>query len=85
MIQLRDGSGKVAWQDTSALNLRQLFSDRPQTVNDQFTLPSNVTPGTYTVSVQVMDGEHYYHPMQLAIQGRQNDGSYSLGTVTVTA
>lgn len=83
MVQLRNGSGNIVWQDTSSTNLRKLLPGSMD-AHDQFKLPGNIAAGTYTVTVQVKDAEGYYKPLQLANAGRQGDGSYRLGTITVT-
>jgi Domain of unknown function (DUF4832) len=88
MIQLRNTSNQVVWQEKSTLDLRIPFSDTSQgndtkTVTDRFTLPATIANGQYTVAVQIVHADNYYSPLALAIQGRQPDGSYSLGNTTV--
>ena len=89
MVQLRDGSGNIIWQGKSNLDLQTLIpttsngADTPVVVTDMFTLPATVQNGTYTVALQVVDPTTYYHPLALAIEGKQNDGSYNLGTIIV--
>lgn len=90
MIQLRDPTGHIVWQEVSKTNLQTLLPtsdangrDTPVTITDQFTLPANLSKGSYTLSVQVIDPTGYYRPLKLAIQGVQPDGSYTLGTVKV--
>jgi hypothetical protein len=91
MVQLRNSSGTVAWQGKSALDLQTLLPttsqtrgiDTPLTLADSFNLPDSISTGSYTVSVQILDPSNYYDPLRLAIQGRNSDGSYSLGKVTI--
>nr|BBH90832.1 DUF4832 domain-containing protein [Thermosporothrix sp. COM3] len=83
LLQLRNASGVVAWQQSSQVDLRSVFPGEPLSVSDQFMLPANLAKGDYTVTVQVVDPNQYYAPLELANQGRQNDGSYPLGTVKV--
>ncbi len=89
MLQLRSGSGAVVWQGQSQLDLQTLLPtntsgrDTPRTVTDTLHLPTTVPNGSYTVAIQIVDPDHYYAPLNLAIQGRQTDGSYILGTVRV--
>jgi hypothetical protein len=89
MIQLRDASNQVVWQEKSTLDLRVPFSDASQgndmkTVTDRFTLPATIASGQYSVAVQILHADAYYPPLALAIRGRQTDGSYSLGNISVT-
>ncbi len=88
MVQLRNNA-TIVWQGKSSLDLRKLLPttnnsvDTPLQVTDSFNLPSSVPNGTYTVTVQIVDPNTYYHPLNLAIQGKQSDGSYLLGSITV--
>ncbi|GEM_PF-2000279 len=84
MIQLKNTSGTVAWEGKSTLNLKTLLPENLANVTDTFTLPATVPNGTYAVAVKVVDPGNIFQPMKLAIQSRQSDGSYNLGTVTVT-
>ncbi len=90
MLQLRSGSGAVVWQGKSQLDLQTLLptntsgTDTPRTATDAFHLPKAVPNGSYKVAIQIVDPDHYYAPLNLAIQGRQTDGSYILGTVHVS-
>lgn len=90
LFQLRDAAGQVAWQGASTTNLQTLLPtrdatgrDHPITTTDHFSLPNTVHSANYTLSLQVVDPTRYYHPLRLAIQGSQPDGSYSLGTIIV--
>jgi len=88
MIQFRNGN-TIVWQGKSTLDLRTLLpttnnlTDTPVTITDTMTLPSTIPNGNYTVAVQIVDPNTYYPPLNLAIQGRQADGSYLLGNVSV--
>jgi len=88
MMQLRNASNQVVWQEKSTLDLRVPFSDASEgndvkTVTDTFTLPTTIADGEYSVTVQIVHADAYYPPLALAIKGRQTDGSYPLGTMTV--
>ncbi len=86
MVQLRGGG---VWQGKSHLDLQTLLPtntsgrDTPRAVTDTFHLPTTVPDGSYAVAIQIVDPDNYYAPLNLAIQGRQTDGSYILGTVHV--
>ena len=88
MVRLRDSANTVVWQGQSSLNLQVPFTSSSlgndtKTVTDNFTLPGTIANGTYTVALQINDANNYYVPLALANQGRQADGSYALGTVTI--
>lgn len=55
----------------------------PVPVTDTFTMPSNVPNGSYKLDVVLKDPAGYRAPLPLAITGRQGDGSYPLGNITV--
>jgi len=86
LVQLRDpSSGAVAWHERSGLDLGNVLptGDSPVTQRDTFKLPRTIASGTYTVAIQIVDPGGYGAPLQLAIAGRQPDGSYPVGQVTV--
>ena len=89
MVQLRSDSGAVVWQSKSQLDLQTLLptntsgTDTPRTVTDTFHLPATVPDGSYWIAIQIVDPDNYYAPLSLAIEGRQADGSYILGTVAI--
>lgn len=84
MLQFRNSAGTIAWQGKSQLNLTTLLpTPAPVSISDTFTLPATVPAGTYTVAIQIIDPSKYYAPLSLAIQGKQTDGSYTIGTITV--
>jgi Domain of unknown function (DUF4832)/Concanavalin A-like lectin/glucanases superfamily len=86
LVQLRDvGSGAVVWQDRSGIDLRTLLptGGTPVMQRDTFKLPSTVPSGTYGLALQIVEASGYGAPLQLAIAGRQPDGSYPIGQVTV--
>ncbi|MGO9838265.1 MAG: DUF4832 domain-containing protein [Polyangiaceae bacterium] len=91
-FQLRSTpTGAAAWQGVSSVNLETLMPttnqssgvDTPMTITDSFTIPSGLTRGTYDLVVEVNDPNSYYAPLGLAIEGRQSDGSYPLGTLEI--
>jgi hypothetical protein len=69
-----------SWTGTSTLNLR-LFEPGAKPSTDSFSMPA-IPAGTYQVKVKIVDPKGIRPPISLAIQGRESDGSYSLGTIT---
>jgi hypothetical protein len=62
---------------------KMLPSKEGEMVNDILAIPADLPPGRYDLTVTVIDPESYRLPMQLAIQGRTESGSYTLGSVEV--
>jgi hypothetical protein len=82
-------NGSVVWSGKSQLDLEKFLPtvdnsgrDRPSTIADTFTLPQLAT-GSYELSIVILDPAAYRLPLALAVQGRQGDGSYVIGSVTV--
>lgn len=85
MFELQDASNvvKASGKSTRVLKL-YLPETAGSTTTDTFTVPSTVPTGTYKLVVRVKDPKNYRPNMQLAINGRNADGSYTLlKTVTV--
>jgi hypothetical protein len=69
---------------TSKVDLQNLLPTKePALVEDVFTLTANVAAGKYELRVKISDPRSYDDPLRLAMQGRNSDGSYTLGTVQV--
>lgn len=83
MFQLRNASHMIVWQGKSVLDLQSLLPGRPQPVIDRFTLPDTLRRGIYTFTLQVLDAQNYYKPLELAIAGMQPDRSYTPGSIVV--
>lgn len=90
-IRLQKSTGAIVWQGKSNLNLEKLLPtenqttgiNTPITVTDTFKLPKTIPAGKYSVSIQILDPDNYFDPLNLAIQGRKTDGSYTLGMINV--
>ncbi len=85
--QLRSGS-TVIWEGSSSLDLEGFLptGGTPLAVNDGFTLPSSVAPGSYSFAVSLPSLDGSRDPLKLAITTAQNsDGSYTLGNITVAS
>ncbi|GAC1394139.1 MAG: DUF4832 domain-containing protein [Ktedonobacteraceae bacterium] len=91
MLRLADSAGNIVWQGKSKLDLQKLVpttnqithTNTPIEFTEQFMWPSTLSAGKYTLSIQIVDPDHYYDPLHLAIQGRAIDGSYMLGRVSI--
>jgi len=51
--------------------------------DDAMYIPSNLPPGTYDVQIALVDRQKQLPRINLAIEGRLNDGWYQLGTIKV--
>lgn len=84
--QLRVGAS-VAQEWQSSYDLRTLYSSAAgaqHTHTETLSVPTGLSAGTYTLAVIVRDHEGYYPAMHLSQQGRQSDGAYTLGQITVS-
>lgn len=77
VYEMVSSSGTVTVLGNSTFKLR-LFLPGSTTHSDTF--PLNIQSGTYTLRMVVKDPTGYRPPLQLAIQGRNSDGSYNLKT-----
>jgi hypothetical protein len=86
--QLRRTSSpsRLLWHANSTLDLTHLLPTNgvAATVSDTLPVPGTLSPGVYQLAVVVQDPAGYRAPLALDIRGRQGDGSYVLGNVTVT-
>lgn len=82
IIFLKNGQGQNVAQVVSKFKPK-LF--QPSSLNTAFTdsLAFNLAVGSYTLAVKITDG--YRDPLPLYNTGRQSDGSYHLGSITVAA
>jgi hypothetical protein len=91
VVQLREpAGGPIVWEDASVLDLRQVMpaehadASPPQRLHeDSFALPAHLLPGEYDLALLVRDPAGRLAPLELAIRGRQADGSYLLGQITL--
>ncbi len=85
--ELREIGGKTVWKSASQVNLRTVLPSttgvQTYATMDTFTLPDDLPSATYRLHVVVPAISRYVKPLQLAIGGRQPDGSYYLGDVAV--
>jgi hypothetical protein len=79
---LRNNStGVTGWKGISTFS-PSMFLPGSKSVSDVFSV--DLPTGTYTLSMRVVDPIGYRKPLSLAITGQQTDGSYILGSFTVT-
>lgn len=84
MLRLKNSSGAVVWSGRSSHVMRLFLPASTDTVvTDTFVLPTSVPTGQYSLSLSIDDPKNYRSPMPIAIQGRQANGSYDLGNVSV--
>lgn len=74
----------VKWKGTSTRKLKLFLPAATGTLTtDKFTVPTTVPAGTYKLVVRVKDPTNYRPNINLAINGRNADGSYNLSTSVV--
>jgi hypothetical protein len=86
LFQLYDRiNRRYVWGGISSVNLETLFptGKTPATIEDIFTLPADLAPGSYELRLMVVDPQFYRQPLKLAITGDRSDGSYRLGNIMV--
>jgi len=78
-FELRSSTNAVVWSGTSSFNPRLFLpSGSPTAISDNFTLPSTVPQGTYSMYLIIKDPVGYRKPLPLGITGVNADGSYLL-------
>lgn len=66
-----------------AMDLREAMPDAPLDHDETVRAPAPLPSGTYQVYLRVEDVQGISPPMQLAMKGRDADGNYGLGSITV--
>ncbi|HLA58027.1 MAG TPA: DUF4832 domain-containing protein, partial [Puia sp.] len=78
-FELRSSSNAVVWSGTSSFDPRLFLpSGTPKAISDNFTLPSSVPQGTYSMYLIIRDPVKFRKPLSLGITGVNSDGSYLL-------
>ena len=85
-FELKDSSNKTVWSDKSQFKPRLFIPETTGTsITDQFVLPGKIPPGNYTMNLVIKDPVSYRDPLPLAIQGRNDDGSYTIKSITISS
>lgn len=79
ILKLRGGN-TIVQEIVSSFDLK-LFLPGTKITTDTIT---GIPAGIYTIDLEIQDATGYRAPYPLAISGRQSDGSYSLGQITIT-
>lgn len=81
-LQLKNPTTQaVVWEGKIDRDLKTILPGA--LVNSNHSVTFNAPAGTYNLNLIVKDPANYRKPMQLAIGGKQADGGYSIGTITV--
>lgn len=85
-FQLRDlRSDSLIWETTSAFSPTMLLpADSAKPHTDILSFPATLPPGHYNMRIIIRDPAGYRAALPLAIQGRQQDGSYTIRSVEVS-
>jgi len=81
-VQIRNSSGTVVSTTNTGIAVKNWLPGT-YTVTPSVTLPASLTPGTYTIAIGIVNPTTMLPDIQLAIQGRDSNGWYPLGTVSV--
>jgi hypothetical protein len=77
VFELKNAGGTTVWSGNSAFQLRLFLPQANATARtDNFTVPTSVAAGTYSLILYVRDPANYRSPLPLAITGRRSDGGY---------
>lgn len=86
-FKLQAADGTIVWEEASRVDLQTVLPPEGNTsvytVEDSFTLPNTLRNGAYRLLLSVPALNDYVAPLQLAIHGQQQDGSYLLGELQV--
>lgn len=78
VFELQNGNS-VVWSGRSKKVLKLFLPAASATrTTDNFTVPGSVLPGTYKLVVRVKDPANFRPNIQLAINGKNSDGSYTI-------
>jgi len=79
--QLRNGS-TVVWEGASTFGLK-LFLPSTQKSTDTYTLPANISTGTYSLYTKIVDPVSYRLPLVLRMGGKTADTAYLLNSSVI--
>ena len=89
-FELKDNNNNTVWSGVSEFSpgpgknaTALLPSDAATIIKDNFTLPAAIPAGEYSLNLIIKDPTGYRAPLPLAIQGRNDDGSYTLKNISV--
>jgi hypothetical protein len=83
-LQLRNAAGDAVLTTTVPADPREWLPGE-HTVPAALTLPANLPPGEFTLCAGLLDPTAQRAPLHLAIEAPEQDGWYSLATLTLTA
>jgi hypothetical protein len=81
--RLRDAAGSVAVMRVSGADLTTWLPGEYQ-LDEQVALPAGLATGGYVLDVAVLDPTEDEPAIDLAIEGRRDDGWYAVSEVTVS-
>ncbi|MFD3163135.1 DUF4832 domain-containing protein [Herpetosiphon sp. NSE202] len=80
--QVRDHAQTLVWQAEASLDLRQVLPNQAFVHTQQFAQFS-LPAGDYELSIVAPAINRYVQPLQLAIDGKQDDGRYRIGILSI--
>ncbi len=83
-VQVRKAAGTPVLTSNTGIAVKKWLPGTTYTVTPTVAIPAGLAPGTYTVAIGIVDPATMRPAVQLAVQGRDADGWYPLGTIGVT-
>ena len=81
VYELQTSTGEVKWTGKSTKAMKLFLPATSGSVTtDKFVVPATVPAGTYKLVVRVKDPNNYRPNIQLAINGKNADGSYTIAS-----
>ncbi|HUM65349.1 MAG TPA: hypothetical protein PLV32_05865, partial [Chitinophagaceae bacterium] len=81
VYELQTSTGEVKWTGKSTKVMKLFLPATSGSVTtDKFVVPATVPAGTYKLVVRVKDPTNYRPNIQLAIGGKNADGSYTIAS-----
>lgn len=81
-LSLADSTGRIVRRITTNDDIRTWLPGTT-TINNTVAIPNNLSEGTYTLCVAIIDPETGNPGIDIAITGKRSDGRYSIGNIIV--
>ena len=83
LVALLDSDGTVVASWEPQAYVRGWYPNNPVEINETFTMPDSVSPGTYDLAVALTWAGTQQPALQLAIAGRDASGYYHISSMEV--
>jgi hypothetical protein len=83
-LSLSDSNGNIAYKTTVPIDIRTILPGE-KSIDFTMKLPKEINTGTYKLCVAILDPENNKPGVDLAIEGRRDDGRYELDSISIEA